>query len=79
MILRELDRVYMRVRAGQFASVADEWEQHCTTLGKNVTVHIGERRVHGNAESLDEDGALLLRTEHGHLERIIGGDVMMEK
>jgi BirA family biotin operon repressor/biotin-[acetyl-CoA-carboxylase] ligase len=79
MILRELDRDYARVCAGQFASVADEWEEHCTTLGKNVTVHVGERRVQGNAESLDEDGALLLRTEHGHLERIIGGDVMMEK
>ena len=25
------------------------------------------------------DGSLLLRTEHGRLERIIGGDVMLEK
>lgn len=78
-ILRELDRDYARVCAGQFADVADEWEEHCTTIGKHVTVHIGERRVRGDAESLDEDGALLLRTEHGHLERIIGGDVTLEK
>ena len=26
-----------------------------------------------------DDGALLVRTEHGHLERIIGGDVTLEK
>jgi len=78
-ILRELDQDYARVGAGQFASLADEWEEHCTTLGKNVSIHIGDRRVRGNAESLDEDGALLLRTEHGHLERIIGGDVTLEK
>jgi type III pantothenate kinase len=26
----------------------------------------------------DDDGALLVRTEHGHLERIIGGDVTLE-
>jgi biotin-(acetyl-CoA carboxylase) ligase len=44
-----------------------------------VTIHIGERQVRGRAESLDEDGALLVRTEHGHLERIIGGDVTLEK
>ena len=78
-ILRELDQDYARVCAGQFASVADEWEEHCTTIGRNVAIHIGDRRVQGRAESLDEDGALLLRTEHGHLERIIGGDVTLEK
>jgi biotin-(acetyl-CoA carboxylase) ligase len=33
----------------------------------------------GTAEALGEDGALLLRTEHGHLERIVGGDVRLEK
>jgi len=33
----------------------------------------------GRAESLDDDGALLVRSEHGHLERIIGGDVTLEK
>lgn len=78
-ILRELDRDYARICGRKFAEVADEWEAACVTIGKNVTVHIGERKIRGHAESLDEDGALLLRTEHGHLERIIGGDVILEK
>lgn len=74
-ILRELDREYARVCAGNFEAVADEWEQHCETLGRPVTIQVGERRIRGRAESLDDDGALLLRTEHGQLERITGGDV----
>lgn len=78
-ILRELDRDYARVVAGDFARVADEWEEHCTTLGHHVAIRIGDRRIRGRAESLSEDGALLLRTEHGHLERISGGDVTLEK
>ena len=78
-ILRELDNYYSRVRGHFFASVADEWEENCTTMGKNVAVQIGERKIRGRAESLDDDGALLLRTEHGHLERITGGDVTLEK
>lgn len=78
-LLRELDRDYARVGAGKFAEVADEWEAHCTTLGQRVTIVMGERRLHGRAESLDDDGALLLRTEHGRLERIIGGDVSLAK
>jgi biotin-(acetyl-CoA carboxylase) ligase len=59
--------------------VADEWEQHCTTLGQRLVIQVGNRRVCGRAESLGDDGALLLRTEHGHLERIVGGDIQIEK
>jgi BirA family biotin operon repressor/biotin-[acetyl-CoA-carboxylase] ligase len=78
-MLRELDSDYARMRSGNFASIADEWENHCTTIGRNVAIQIGDRKIRGRAESLGEDGALLVRTEHGHLERIIGGDVTLEK
>lgn len=78
-ILRELDRDYARIGAGKFSEVADEWEAACVTIGKNVTVHAGGGKFRGRAESLDDDGALIVRTEHGHLERVIGGDVILEK
>jgi BirA family biotin operon repressor/biotin-[acetyl-CoA-carboxylase] ligase len=78
-ILQELDLDYARIQAGKFSEIADEWEAACVTIGKNVTVHVGERNFRGHAESLDDDGALLVRTAHGHLERVIGGDVMLEK
>lgn len=78
-ILRELDCDYDRICSGQFETVANEWEKHCTTIGRQVTIRMGERKIQGRAESLDTDGALLLRTQHGRLERIIGGDVTVEK
>lgn len=78
-ILQELDHDYARVCSGQFEAVANEWEEHCSTIGHNVVIHVGDRRIQGCAESLDADGALLLRTQHGRLERIIGGDVFLEK
>ena len=78
-ILRELDENYSRVCRGNFPTIADEWEAHCSTIGREVVIRTGERQIRGRAESLDNDGALLLRTEHGHLERIIGGDVTLEK
>jgi len=77
--LRALDEDYARVCAGQFPAVADEWEANCATIGRNVTVQIGDRKIRGYAESLDDAGALLLRTEHGRLEPITGGDVTLEK
>jgi len=78
-ILQELDADYARVRAGQFEALADEWEAQCTTIGREVTIRIGDRTLRGIAEALDSEGALLLRTQHGRLERIIGGDVTVEK
>jgi len=78
-ILKELDRDYARLTGGDFSAVADEWEAHGTTLGREIMIRTGDRSIRGRAESLGEDGALLLRTEHGHLERIIGGDVTVEK
>lgn len=78
-ILRELDRDYARVCGRAFSEVRDEWEKRCGTLGRSVTVTIGTRRVEGVAESLDPEGALLLRTQHGRLERITGGDVSLDR
>ncbi|HOY57086.1 MAG TPA: biotin--[acetyl-CoA-carboxylase] ligase [Verrucomicrobiota bacterium] len=78
-VLRALDRDYLRLREGQFDGLAAEWEDLCTTLGRDVTILLGSRRVRGRAESLDSEGALLVRTEHGRLERMTGGDVTLAK
>ncbi|MGB0580788.1 MAG: biotin--[acetyl-CoA-carboxylase] ligase, partial [Limisphaerales bacterium] len=79
IVLEELDAVYARLGDAEFPAVAEEWEQQCITLGKNVAITIGNREIRGRAESLDEDGALMVRTSHGQLERIVGGDVLLEK
>ena len=78
-LLENLDRDYARICRGGFGEVADEWEEHCTTLGREVTVQMGHRTIQGRAESLDDDGALLVRTEHGLLERVMGGDLTLKK
>ena len=78
-LVRELDADYQRVCTGQFAALAGEWADQCVTLGKTVRIQIADRVVQGRAEALDEDGALLVRTEHGRLERIVGGDVTLER
>ena len=78
-ILKELDADYCRICTEKFPALADEWEEHGTTIGQTVAIRIGDREIRGRAESLGEDGAMLVRTEHGHLERVVGGDVTLEK
>ncbi len=76
-LLRELNVAYQQLRAGEFAKLADEWEASCTTLGREIEVVAGERRLKGRAESLDADGSLLVRTKYGRLEHVTGGDVTL--
>jgi BirA family transcriptional regulator, biotin operon repressor / biotin---[acetyl-CoA-carboxylase] ligase len=78
VILRELDHDYHMVMAGHFDKLAEQWEERCSTLGCQVSIRLGDRVIRGRAESLDNDGALLVRGQHGHLERIGGGDVSTE-
>ncbi len=78
-LLVELDRVYADLLADRFGALADEWSAQCTTLGRIISVQMGQHRLVGRAEALDEEGALLVRTEHGRLERVIGGDVILDK
>jgi BirA family transcriptional regulator, biotin operon repressor / biotin---[acetyl-CoA-carboxylase] ligase len=78
-ILRELDEDYARIASGRFGAIAEEWEAHGTTLGHQVVIRLGQREIRGRAEALGEDGGLMVRTEYGRLERILSGDVTLEK
>jgi BirA family biotin operon repressor/biotin-[acetyl-CoA-carboxylase] ligase len=79
VVLDELDREYERLRRGQFAAIAEDYERRCVTLGQRVSIRTANHLVQGRAESLDSEGALLVRTQHGRLERIICGDVVQER
>lgn len=78
-LLKALDEDYIRIQNGQFKAVSEEWESQCITLQKRVRIHQMDRIIDGYAESLDSEGALMVRTATGHLERITGGDVTIEK
>jgi BirA family biotin operon repressor/biotin-[acetyl-CoA-carboxylase] ligase len=78
-VINQLDSDYKTLSKGNFTIIAEEWERFCETIGKNVTIHVGDRIIKGRAEAVDTDGSLMVRTQHGRLERVIGGDVTLEK
>jgi BirA family transcriptional regulator, biotin operon repressor / biotin---[acetyl-CoA-carboxylase] ligase len=53
------------------------WAERLVTVGREVTVTGGESPVHGLAEAVDLDGALLVRDMAGNLHRIVIGDVSL--
>jgi BirA family biotin operon repressor/biotin-[acetyl-CoA-carboxylase] ligase len=74
-VLAALDHFYR----ADFEAVVAEWARLSTTLGRQLIITMGARRIEGYAQALDGDGALLLRRDNGQLERILGGDVTVEK
>jgi BirA family transcriptional regulator, biotin operon repressor / biotin---[acetyl-CoA-carboxylase] ligase len=77
-VLHALDVSYRQALA-DFEPVIAEWAQWCRTLGRQISVKTGTRRVEGHAQALDGDGALLLRRDNGQIERILGADVIVER
>lgn len=75
VLLEEIERRYLLIREGW--SPHEEWRAHLATLGQRVRVSDGQETTSGMAEDVDPDGALLVRTDTGDLERILVGDVTL--
>lgn len=57
-----------------FISIRESFAADCITLGARVRV-TGGSELTGNAEDIDESGALVVRTDEGMLHTVLAGDV----
>jgi len=74
-LLGEFEDLYSALRRGE--PIEREWRRRLETLGREVTVRSGQEVREGYAESVDEDGNLLLRLRDGSLVTIAAGDVTL--
>jgi BirA family biotin operon repressor/biotin-[acetyl-CoA-carboxylase] ligase len=72
----EMEKLYLRLRAGE--SILAEWRDQLVTLGKKVFVRSGDEAFEGTAESVADDGSLLLRCVDGKLLKFNAGDVTLK-
>ncbi len=76
IMLNELDRLYSDFLRHGFAPVREEWQQRCNARGRRILVtDSGTECTGGMFAGIDSDGALLLQTDDGQLQRITCGDV----
>jgi BirA family biotin operon repressor/biotin-[acetyl-CoA-carboxylase] ligase len=57
-----------------FGAFRETWREYDWLRGKRLSVRQAQRRISGMANGIDEDGALLVKTETG-TERVISGSV----
>jgi BirA family biotin operon repressor/biotin-[acetyl-CoA-carboxylase] ligase len=73
--LEEFDGLYDRFLNQGFAEILAEWKGLTVTLGTEVTVRQGPRKISGLALDVAPDGALLLRTAGREIVRVISGEI----
>jgi BirA family biotin operon repressor/biotin-[acetyl-CoA-carboxylase] ligase len=76
-LLNELERLYLQAQDGE--SVHKDWQQNMETTGKRITVDTGTTVEQGYAETVTENGNLILRRDDGNLVEIVAGDVTVIK
>ena len=69
--------------ADRYAEIADAdrlreaWASRLINLQRRLQVKLDDRVVEGLATGVDQDGALLLRTDDGRTQRLLAGDVTL--
>lgn len=74
VLLSELENLYLKFGDGN--SIFDEWKEKIETLGKQVQVKIGDTIKYGKAESVRDNGNLILRHYDGGFSEISSGDII---
>lgn len=75
-LLARLELWLSRHEAEGFAPVRARFRELSSTLGRRVRAELPGGVVQGEAVDLAEDGALLVRTDDGAIERVVSGDVV---
>lgn len=79
-VLHQLNQFYVLIQNDDFSYVHAQWLELDCTLGQPITIKWTDgRKLRGIASNLDPDGALLVRTDDGMMERITAGEVSLEK
>lgn len=74
-LLEALDALYGSYLLNGYGPVREEWLARCNFLGRRIRVSFQNKELQGTAEGIDEEGALLVRSADGRLERVLAGDV----
>ena len=76
-LLSELEQLYLEAQAG--APIYREWQENMEMLGRWIQVKTGEAVEQGKAETVTQNGNLILRRADDSLAEIVAGDVTVIK
>ena len=75
-LLRRLDRQYLSFKHKGSAGIITQWKNLSALSGKRVKVSFAHRTIEGQAQDIDEHGALIVRLDNGLKQHVVAGDVV---
>ncbi|MDP3730814.1 MAG: biotin--[acetyl-CoA-carboxylase] ligase [Candidatus Omnitrophota bacterium] len=76
-VLEKLEEYYNLMKTEGFEPIIDIWKDLSVMIGSRVKVTLAGKTFEALAHDINPDGALVVRTESGLLEKISSGDVIM--
>lgn len=75
-ILRRIEFNYLLFQSKGPGFIINKWRVYAITLGRRVKVISHRRHIEGEAVEIDNEGALLLRSDTGFTQKVTAGDVV---
>src|SRR3990167_5613254 len=72
-LLNRFEYWYKRFTKGD--EIITEWKGFSNTVGRRISVNVGDKTFDGIAEMLNNDGSLMIRLDNGSLKKITAGEV----
>ncbi len=76
-ILQAINQRYNLLVTNQIQELFNDWRRHSAILGQLVLVTLPRKKIEGSALDIDIQGALLIRTEDGSVQRVVAGDCQL--
>ena len=73
-LLLEFEGLYLKSQKEGFSSILEEWRDMSATIGEWVKITTQTRTIYGEAIGVDNEGALILETGEGKLEKVVAGN-----
>jgi BirA family biotin operon repressor/biotin-[acetyl-CoA-carboxylase] ligase len=74
-VVNEMDDWYNILREKRYSELLSQWKHLTSTLGRNVQVVLGKETLQGQAESINDEGMLVLRLPSGASRVVQYGDL----
>jgi len=75
-IIEEMDRAYQMFESGLTSELLEEIKLICSTIGRKVKVTTVEGTFEGSAESIGDDGQILVRLRNGTIVSLYAADIV---
>ncbi|HET6517138.1 MAG TPA: biotin--[acetyl-CoA-carboxylase] ligase [Nitrosopumilaceae archaeon] len=75
--LYELEKIFELLEKGKSKIIIKDWTEKSSTIGKNISVETTNGKIKGRAIKLDNDGALVVKTNN-QLQRVLAGDIIQK-